>query len=101
MINRFASLLLPRFLRFRKEVFLLWKAFWTPATPIYLKVATVAAVLYLVWPVDILPDFIPILGWVDDIIIVPLIVGWIVARLPRPAPVHSEGPVIDGTARRL
>ncbi|SDG14008.1 YkvA family protein [Pelagibacterium luteolum] len=102
MIKSFASLLLPRFLRFRKEVVLLWKAFWTPATPLYLKVATFAAVAYLVWPVDILPDFIPFLGWIDDIVIVPLIVGWIVSQLPgAKAPAERDGPVIDGTARRV
>lgn len=102
MMNRFASLLLPRILRFRKEAVLLWKAFWTPATPLYLKVATVAALAYLVWPIDLIPDVIPVLGWVDDIIIVPLVVSWIVSRLPRmaPAPAYRDGPVIDGTARR-
>ncbi len=102
MTKSFTSLLLPRFLRFRKEVILLWKAFWAPGTPLYLKAATVLAALYLVWPVDILPDVIPILGLVDDVIIVPLVVSWIVSRLPgRNAPAEREGPIIDGTARRV
>ncbi|RDE07612.1 YkvA family protein [Pelagibacterium lacus] len=101
MIKNLASLLLPRILRFRKEAFLLWKAFWAPGTPLYLKLATLGAVAYLVWPMDLLPDIIPLAGLVDDVILIPLIVSWIVSRLPRPAPVHAEGPVIDGTARRL
>lgn len=101
MMNRFASLLMPRFLRFRKEVVMLWKAFWAPATPFHLKAATVLAAAYLLWPLDILPDFIPVAGWIDDIIIVPLIISWIVSRLPAdPVPAHREGPIIDGTIRR-
>lgn len=102
MIKNFASLLLPRFLRFRKEVVLLWKAFWAPGTPLYLKIATIAAALYLVNPFDIVPDVVPLAGWVDDIVIVPLLVSWIVSRLPGiDAPQRRDGPVIDGTARRI
>lgn len=102
MIKTFASLLLPRFLRFRREVVLLWKAFWAPGTPLYLKLATVAAAVYLVNPFDVLPDFIPMLGWLDDVVIVPLIISWIVSRLPgQNTPATRDGPVIDGTARRV
>ena len=102
MIKNFASLLLPRFLRFRKEVILLWKAFWAPGTPLYLKIATVLAALYLVSPADLIPDIIPILGWLDDVVIVPLIVSWIVSRLPgQKVPAQRDGPIIDGTARRV
>eukprot|EP00873_Tetraselmis_striata_P031605 jgi/Tetstr1/451869/TSEL_038905.t1 len=103
MIKNLASLLLPRFLRFRKEAFLLWKAFWSPGTPLYLKFATVAAAAYLAWPVDLVTDFIPVLGWIDDLILVPLIVSWIVSRLPVTAPARprKDGPIIYGTARRV
>lgn len=81
---------------------MLWRAFWIPTTPLYLKIATIGAALYLVWPMDLIPDFIPILGWLDDIVIIPLIVAWIVSRLPRENTAHSaQGPVIDGTARRI
>lgn len=101
MIQKLFSLALPRFLRFRKEVVLLWRALWAPTTPLYLKAATLFAVLYLVTPTDLLPDVIPVIGWIDDIILVPLMVSWIVSRLPVPAPATArrDGPIIDGTAR--
>lgn len=103
MIKRLFSAFLPRFLRFRKEAILLWHAFRAPETPLYLKAATLFAAFYLVYPFDILPDFVPLAGWIDDIVIVPLIVSWIVSRLPVPAKAGAgggrPGPVIDGIAR--
>ena len=95
-------MLLTRIVLFRKEVAQLWKAFWAPETPFYLKAATLFVAFYLVNPFDILPDFIPLLGWVDDLVLVPLMVSWIVSRLPVPAKVYAGkyGPTVDGTARR-
>jgi uncharacterized membrane protein YkvA (DUF1232 family) len=94
--------LLPRLLLFRKEVVQLWAALWARETPLHLKAATLLVAFYLVNPFDIIPDVIPLLGWVDDIVLVPLMVSWIVSRLPVPARVYAGkyGPTIDGTARR-
>ncbi|WP_164730517.1 YkvA family protein [Pelagibacterium montanilacus] len=94
-------MLLPRFLRFRRHVVLLAKAFMARETPTHLKVATLFAVLYLISPVDLIPDVIPFAGWLDDLVIVPLIMSLIVARLPQaqPVPVRTDRPVIDGSAR--
>ena len=103
--------LLPRIILFRKEVVQLWHAFFAPQTPLYLKIATLFAAFYLVNPLDIIPDVIPVIGWVDDLVLVPLMVSWIVSRLPVPVRAdHRErndrgprrdGPTIDGRARRL
>ena len=95
------KMLLPRLVLFRKEVVQLWKAFWAPETPLHLKAATLFVAFYLINPLDIIPDVIPLLGWVDDMILVPLMVSWIVSRLPvhAPARARTDGPIIDGTAR--
>jgi uncharacterized membrane protein YkvA (DUF1232 family) len=98
------NMLLPRLVLFRKEVVQLWKAFFAPETPFFLKAATLFVAFYLVNPLDILPDVIPFLGWVDDIILVPLMVSWIVSRLPvKVRADHRErnDRTIDGRARRL
>lgn len=96
-------MLFSRLILFRKEVAQLWKAFWAAETPLYLKAATLFTAFYLLNPFDILPDIIPVLGWVDDIVLVPLIVSWIVSRLPAPARVYAGkyGKTVDGTARRM
>jgi len=97
------KMLLPRLVLFRKEVVQLWKAFFAPETPFYLKAATLFVAFYLVNPLDIIPDFIPLAGWVDDIILVPMLVSWIVSRLPVPARVYAGkyGKTVDGRARRM
>lgn len=95
MIRRFASLLLPRVLRFRKETLLLWKAFFSPHTPLYLKAATLLAAFYLINPFDLIPDVVPFIGIIDDVIIIPLVVSWIVSRLPVMAPATAP----SGNAR--
>ena len=85
-----------RIYTFRNEALTLWRAFWHPDTPLHLKAATVFAALYLVSPIDLVPDFIPFAGWIDDLVLVPLMVSWIVKMLPP----HVTGNTIDGTARR-
>ena len=95
--------LLGRLLAFRTELVTLWRAFVAPGTPLHLKALMLLVPLYLVSPIDLIPDVVPLLGWLDDFIVIPMLVSWIVRTLPHTAPVKpSRGDkVIDGTARRL
>ena len=52
--------------KFRKELILAWAILRDVRTPASAKLATIAAVLYVISPIDLVPDFIPILGWIDD-----------------------------------
>jgi uncharacterized membrane protein YkvA (DUF1232 family) len=97
-----------RLLRFRNELVTLWRAFRTPGVPLYLKALMLVIPAYLLMPFDIIPDFIPVVGYLDDIIIIPLLVSLIVTLLPKPAPVYAtarsrneNGPTIDGDYRQL
>ena len=95
--------MLARFILFQRELIALWHAFWAPQTPLYLKVATLMVVAYVLSPIDLIPDVLPILGLIDDVILVPFAVHWIVSRLPVGAPnpaADHDGPTIDGRARR-
>lgn len=51
-------------------------------TPIAAKVIAGLAVAYAVSPIDLIPDFIPILAYVDDIILLPLLVAFAVKMVP-------------------
>jgi uncharacterized membrane protein YkvA (DUF1232 family) len=60
----------------------LWWALRDPRAPRWLKVAAAGLVLYLLSPVDLIPEAIPVLGVLDDVILLPLAVRWLLARLP-------------------
>jgi uncharacterized membrane protein YkvA (DUF1232 family) len=95
---------IARLLAFRRELAALWQAFFAPETPFHLKALMLLVPLYLVSPVDLIPDIVPLLGWLDDMIVVPLLVGWIFRMLPQRAPVRTRREAtkeIDGTYRRL
>ena len=51
---------------FRKELLLAWAVLRDPRSPKAAKIATVLAALYVISPIDFIPDAIPILGWLDD-----------------------------------
>jgi len=60
----------------------LWFALRHPAAPKWLKLGTALIALYLLSPIDLIPDAIPVLGVVDDLVIVPLAIRWLLSRLP-------------------
>ena len=60
-----------------------WFALRHPAAPTWLKVGTALLVLYVLSPIDLIPDAIPLLGIVDDLVLVPLAMRWLLARLPQ------------------
>jgi uncharacterized membrane protein YkvA (DUF1232 family) len=60
----------------------LWFALRHPAAPGWLKVGTGLIVLYVLSPIDLIPDFIPVIGVLDDLVLVPLAVRWLLKRLP-------------------
>jgi uncharacterized membrane protein YkvA (DUF1232 family) len=93
--------LLVRFATFRTELATLWRAFMAPETPWHLKALMLLVPAYLLSPIDLIPDLVPILGWVDDFVVIPMLVGWIVRMIPQPVRVRPDGSKeIDGTYRR-
>lgn len=56
----------------KRQTVVLYFAFRNPQTPWYAKLLIFLTVAYAVSPIDLIPDFIPVLGYLDDIIIVPL-----------------------------
>ena len=60
----------------------LWFALRHPDAPSWLKWGTALIVLYLFSPIDLIPDFLPVIGMVDDIVLVPLAIRWLLKRLP-------------------
>ena len=66
----------------RGDARLLWRALRHPHAPGWLKPAAALLVLYVLWPVDLIPEFVPVLGVVDDLVLIPLAIRFLLARLP-------------------
>ncbi len=60
----------------------LWIALRHPLAPKWLKVGTALIVLYLVSPIDLIPDALPIFGVMDDLVLVPMAIRAMLKRLP-------------------
>ena len=54
-----------------RDVLVLWIAARDRRTPWYAKVAAAAVAAYALSPIDLIPDFVPVLGYVDDLLMVP------------------------------
>lgn len=68
----------------------LWFALGHPDAPAWLKAGTAAIVLYLLSPIDLVPEMIPVLGVVDDLVIVPMALRWLLSRLPTHIRIHAD-----------
>ena len=60
----------------------LWRALRHPLAPGWLKWGVAGLLLYVVSPIDLIPDVIPVFGVLDDIVVVPLAIRWLLSRLP-------------------
>jgi len=80
----------------------LWFALRHPDAPAWLKVGTALLLLYVVSPVDLIPEALLLFGIVDDLVLVPLAIRWMLGRLPAPlraaADAHVEGAGGQGRA---
>ena len=56
----------------KRDVHALYLAAGDPRVPWYAKVAAIAVAAYALSPIDLIPDFIPVIGYLDDLVIVPL-----------------------------
>jgi uncharacterized membrane protein YkvA (DUF1232 family) len=66
----------------KTEVYALYLAGRDPRVPWYAKVLAVCVVAYALSPIDLIPDFIPVLGYVDDLILLPLGIALTLKLIP-------------------
>jgi uncharacterized membrane protein YkvA (DUF1232 family) len=69
--------------RLATNLLALWKLFRHPETPRMAKLVAVLVLAYAVSPIDLIPDFIPVLGLLDDLILLPLGIALAVKLTPR------------------
>jgi len=66
----------------KRDVHAVWLAARDPRTPLVAKVLALIVAAYAVSPIDLIPDFIPVIGYLDDLIIVPLGIMLVVRLIP-------------------
>ncbi len=72
----------------KRETYALYLAARHPRTPWYAKLFVAGVVAYAFSPIDLIPDFVPVLGYLDDLILIPL--GIVVAIKLVPPEVLAE-----------
>jgi uncharacterized membrane protein YkvA (DUF1232 family) len=92
-----------RIVELRAETLALYLAARHPRTPWYAKLVVAAIVAYALSPIDLIPDFVPILGYVDDLLLIPLGIAFAIKLIPAPVLVECRARArerfADGTPR--
>lgn len=68
----------------KRDVVALWFAARDPRVPKVAKAVAAAVAAYALSPIDLIPDFIPVLGYLDDVLLVPLGILLAVRLIPPP-----------------
>jgi uncharacterized membrane protein YkvA (DUF1232 family) len=66
----------------RRDAHALYLAARDPRVPWYAKVLAIVVAAYALSPIDLIPDFVPVLGYVDDLIIVPAGIALVIRLIP-------------------
>ena len=69
--------------KLKQETVPIYHALFDPRTPLSAKIVAGLTIAYLLSPIDLIPDFIPVLGLLDDLIIVPLLIKTTLSLIPE------------------
>jgi uncharacterized membrane protein YkvA (DUF1232 family) len=69
--------------KFKKELMMVWAMLRNPAAPALSKLVVLLAAVYIISPIDLIPDVIPVIGWIDDGIISMLLFKLAFKLLPK------------------
>ena len=82
MIHRFIAIWKERARALKVEVYAVYLAYKDPRVPWYARVFAACVVGYAFSPIDLIPDPIPILGYLDDLVLVPLGIALAIRMIP-------------------
>ena len=68
----------------KQDVVALYIAARDPRVPWHVKLAAAAIAAYALSPIDLIPDFIPILGYLDELILLPIAIALVIRMIPDP-----------------
>ena len=74
----------------KREALVLWLASRDARAPWYAKWLAVFIVAYALSPIDLIPDFIPVVGYLDEIILLPCLIWLVLKLMPREVLIDSR-----------
>lgn len=78
----FLAVLRQRARRLKAETLALYLAARDPRTPWYAKLLVAGIVAYALSPIDLIPDFVPVLGYLDDLVLIPMGISLAIRLIP-------------------
>jgi uncharacterized membrane protein YkvA (DUF1232 family) len=84
----------------KRDAYAIYLAACNPNTPWYVKVLATVVAAYAFSPIDLIPDFIPVLGYLDDLILVPLGIWLVVSLIPEQAMAEYRAKASEVMRRR-
>jgi uncharacterized membrane protein YkvA (DUF1232 family) len=84
-----------------KTLLTFYYALKDPRTPWYAKLTAALSIIYLVSPADLLPDIIPLAGYIDDIVVVPFLLHFANKLLPQEVRSIAEQKAIKNRKKLL
>jgi uncharacterized membrane protein YkvA (DUF1232 family) len=85
--------------RLIRDVHAVYLAARDPRVPWYARVLAIAVAGYALSPIDLIPDFIPVIGYLDDLIIVPLGIWLVVSLIPEEVMAEYRARAIEARQR--
>ncbi|MCK9195650.1 MAG: YkvA family protein [Syntrophales bacterium] len=87
--------------RFLQEIEFYRRVLRHPRTPRVSKLLLGAAIAYAVSPIDLIPDFIPVVGHLDDLVILPLLIWTAVMLIPKGVTAECRQAKEDGAGGNI
>lgn len=75
----------------KRDIVTLWFAYRHPQMPLSAKIAAILIVAYAFSPIDLIPDFIPVLGFLDEVILLPACIWLTLKLIPDAVVVECRG----------
>ena len=84
----------------KRDVLALWYCYRDPRTPLAAKLLAMLIVGYALSPIDLIPDFIPVLGLLDDLILLPVAIYFTLKLIPAEVLQDSRARAADWLAKQ-
>ena len=69
--------------KFEIETYALYLAYKDPRVPLRIKIIIILVIAYLLSPIDLIPDFIPVLGYLDDFLLITVGIPLLLKMVPK------------------